>query len=344
MWNFAWRYSDVSKERRLGRGLEFLLGSLQDASSTAAPTSVPASRSDPSEETAVVDVVSSVASTESSVPASDAIPDRLSVDLIDSNPFQPRTDFDPVELSQLAHSLTEYGLLQPLVVRRHGVRWQLVAGERRLRAARLAGWTEVPIRAVEADDRKLAELAIVENLQRKDLSALEKAASFERYLSVYQCKPEELARRLDLDRSTISNLIRLLDLPESIKALMRSGEITAGHARALLPLADEAKQHIVLKKIREEELSVRATEMIVQQMLQKGSRPSPESVPSLPQREDKTPDEIMRHLAELEREFRAALGTKVKLTQTSKGRGRLVISFATNEEFERIRHLLCGQL
>ena len=139
------------------------------------------------------------------------------------------------------------GCLQPVVVRRVDDRYQLIAGERRLRAAKQAGWTDVPVNIIEADDRQTAELAIVENLQRKDLNPLEKAASFQRYLEQYGCTQEELAGRLKLDRSTIANLIRLLELPEPVQDAVRQGKITPGHARALLPLGEEREQVAVLR-------------------------------------------------------------------------------------------------
>ncbi len=169
-------------------------------------------------------------------------PPRVRIDQIDGNPNQPRQDFDGNEIQKLSESISAHGLLQPVVVRRVNDRYQIIAGERRLRAAVQAGWSEVPVNIVEADDRQTAELAIVENLQRKDLNALEKAACFQRYLEQYGSTQEELASRLNLDRSTIANLIRLLELPGAVQDALRRGELTPGHARALLPLGDEREQ------------------------------------------------------------------------------------------------------
>ena len=145
-------------------------------------------------------------------------------------------------MQSLADSLSTHGLLQPVVVRRVHDRYQLVAGERRLRAAIAAGWIDVPVNVVEADDRQMAELAIVENMHRKDLNPLEKAASFQKYLDQYGCTQEELAGRLKLDRLTIANLIRLLELPEGVKEAIRRGKITQGHARALCHWATSANR------------------------------------------------------------------------------------------------------
>ena len=159
-----------------------------------------------------------------------------------------------------------------MVVRRVHDRYQLVAGERRLRAAIQAGWIDVPVNVIEADDRQMAELAIVENLQRKDLNPLEKAASFQKYLEQYGCTQEELAGRLKLDRSTIANLIRLLELPEAVQDAIRRGKITQGHARALLPLGDEREQIEFCQRIQREGLNVRQTEALVQETIDAADR------------------------------------------------------------------------
>ena len=175
-------------------------------------------------------------------------------------------------------------------MRRVHDRYQLVAGERRLRAAIQAGWVDVPVNVIEADDRQMAELAIVENLHRKDLNPLEKAASFQKYLEQYGCTQEELAGRLKLDRSTIANLIRLLELPEAVQEAIRRGKITQGHARALLPLGDEHEQIEFCQRIQREGLNVRQTEVLVQETIDAADReplaavetPAPEKPPVRP--------------------------------------------------------------
>lgn len=265
---------------------------------------------------------------------------RIALERIDSNPFQPREDFDPDEMRALTQSLQNHGLLQPVVVRQVGTRYQLIAGERRVRAAELAGWTDVPAQVIQADDREVAELAIVENLHRKDLNPLEKAACFQRYLETYRCTQEELASRLKIDRSTIANLIRLLELPDPIQAAVRQGRLTQGHARALLPLGDPQEQIALAERIQQESLSVRQTEAMVQQILDAVDQEGvvPVIPPGKAGRSRRAPSE---HIVALEQEFRSALGTKVKLVHTRSGRGRLVISFRNHEEFERIRKHIC---
>jgi ParB family chromosome partitioning protein len=269
-------------------------------------------------------------------------PYRVSIELIESNPFQPRQDFSQSEIETLAESLRAHGLLQPVIVRRIEERYQLVAGERRLRAASAAGWSDVPVQIVEADDRELAELAIVENLQRKDLNALEKACSFRRYLDQYGCTQEELASRLKLDRSTISNLIRLLELPESVQDAVRQSKITQGHARALLPLGEEREQTQFCQRIQDEGLSVRRTEALVQETIREADSEPLGIVDRDGTRRTRRPQS--EHIASLEQELRSALGTKVTLTHSSGGRGKIVIHFTSHEEFDRLRHLMsCPQ-
>ncbi len=269
-------------------------------------------------------------------------PGRLSVRQIDSNPAQPRQDFDADEMRSLAESISTHGLLQPVIVRRVQDRYQLVAGERRLRAAIQAGWADVPVNVVEADDRQMAELAIVENLQRKDLNALEKAASFQKYLDQYKCTQEELASRLKLDRSTIANLIRLLELPEPVQDALRRGQITQGHARALLPLGDEREQIEFCRRIQREGLNVRQTETIVQETIDAADR-EPLGAIETPPKRTRSPRAKSEHLVALEQEFRTALGLKVKITHNARGRGKLVVQFRNHEEFERLKKHICGK-
>jgi ParB family chromosome partitioning protein len=193
---------------------------------------------------------------------------------------------------------------------------------------------------VEADDREVAELAIVENLQRKDLNPLEKAASFQRYLRDFGGTQEELAARLKLDRSTIANLIRLLELPDAVQDAICQGRITQGHARALLPLGDEREQIEFCGRIQEEGLSVRCTEALVQETIEQADAEPPDliSLDGTPSRPRRPKSE---HLAALEQEFRMALGTQVKITHSRRGRGKLVIHFASHDEFERLRRHIC---
>jgi len=259
---------------------------------------------------------------------------EVPLDLIDRNPFQPRVDFDQAEMEELAASVKRHGMIQPIVLRRKGERFEIVAGERRYRAAKLAGWTKVPACLLDVDDRTTAELALTENIQRKDLNAIEKAVAFRNYLDQYGGTHDELAKRLDLDRSTVSNLLRLLDLPEEIQSSVRRGELTQGHARALLPL-EEWDQLELARRVVDERLSVRQTEKIVQEFL--------DGADFLPPDAGKKPvakPEVSPRVRDLEQQFRTWLGMKVKLTSNDKGKGKLVVQFNSNDEFERVYQAL----
>ena len=316
----------MSKDRRLGRGLAALLGTPLDEVEPATGAVGEIQISEPPREE-----VSHLIPPAS--PGGSGIL-QLRLDEIDGNPFQPRRDFTEPEIASLAESLKEHDLLQPVLVRRVGQRYQLISGERRLRAAMQAGWTQIPAQVREADDRLVAELAIVENLHRKDLNPIEKALSFKRYLEEHGCSQEDLARRLKIDRSTIANLLRLLELPETVLDGLRKGEISAGHARALLPLGDEAEQIELCCRIRQDGLSVRAVEAEVQTRIHQEGGPvlsivgGAEAAPRKRPRNEQT--------ASLEQELRMALGAKVVIQQASRGRGKIVIHFADHDEFDRI--------
>ena len=283
----------MTKERRLGRGLEALLGRPQAPAIARSRNRTCADESSTEPAHGVVGLACGTHvydDREQSVPAAPR--------------FRRRRD------RRTGQSLKTHGLIQPVVVRRHSGRYQLIAGERRLRAAIKAGWQHVPAQVREVDDRQMAEIAIVENLQRKDLNPLEKAASFQEYLEQYGCTQEELAGRLKIDRSTIANLIRLLELPESIQQSIRSGTLSHGHARALLPLGDEREQLAVSKRIQEESLSVRATEELVHEAVHHSDR-EPLTVVGSERPRGKS-RRSGGQTALLEQELRAALGTRVQ--------------------------------
>ena len=263
----------------------------------------------------------------------------LNVLEIDDNPFQPRREFNEPEIVSLAESLKEHDMLQPVLVRRVANRWQLISGERRLRAAIHAGWATVPARIRDADDRLVAELAIVENLQRVDLNAIEKALSFRRYLDEHDSTQEELAKRLKIDRSTIANLMRLLELPAVVQEDVQKGNISAGHARSLLPLGDEPDQIDFARRIKREGLSVRETERLV------GEKIALEDAEPLslagPGSKKKTAKKRSSHIASLEQQMRISLGTKVEIKSSPRGnRGQIVIQYRSKDEFERISQLI----
>jgi ParB family chromosome partitioning protein len=322
----------MSKDRRLGRGLAALLGSPLDETAEVTSTEQPALpiRTAPRLfDESVLEPKNETASSED-----DALL-QLAVADIHDNPFQPRREFNEEEIASLAESLKQHDLLQPILVRKVDGKYQLISGERRLRAAIRAGWKSIPARVREADDRLVAELAIVENLQRKDLNPIEKALSFKRYLDEHRCPQDELARRLSIDRSTIANLMRLLDLPSQVLDSLRSEKLSAGHARALLPLGDEDEQIALAQRITSEGLSVREVERIVSETVSADDE-TPAASTSPAKKKRTRSDQI----ASLEQELRIALGTKVEIKQSAKGRGTVVIHFTDSEDFDRLRELL----
>ncbi len=321
----------MSRERRLGRGLEALLGRSPEPAETP-----PAEEPQPNQPQSL-----SIYAGAEQITRSEDGQRWLELSALDSNPYQPRQNFHETEIADLCDSIRAHGFLQPIVVRNMGERFQIIAGERRFRAAQMASWERVPVLIREADDRQMAELAIVENVQRKDLNALEKALSFQRYLQEYRCTQEELAARVNIDRSTVANLIRLLELPEEVKQMVVVGQISQGHARALLPLGDEQEQRDFAQQVSRESLSVRATEQLVHDHIHQADV-EPLSVIDSQSNTRPARRSPSAHLLQIESQLKLALGAKVDLKQTAKGRGRITIHFKNLEEFERLRAILSG--
>ncbi|HLJ12747.1 MAG TPA: ParB/RepB/Spo0J family partition protein [Planctomycetaceae bacterium] len=249
------------------------------------------------------------------------------------NPFQPRKDFDEAALAEMVESIAQHGVLQPLLVRTIDSGYQLIAGERRLLAARKAGLAKIPCRIVELDDKGVCEVAIIENVQRTDLSDLEKAQAFQEYLDKFGSTIEELAAKLGKNRSTVSNCLRLLELPDAVKIALQSGKISAGHARALLPLEEEADQVAMCRRIESEKLSVRQTEDEIRQKLQEADTIPFDSSDAKTKAPAAKPS---HHVRDIEQQLRELLGTKVDIRLKGKESGRLIVHFSSNGEFERI--------
>lgn len=295
----------MSRRDRLGRGLGALLGELPAPESEAGGAAI------------------------RSLPVSSIAP----------NPFQPRREFSEEELEDLTGSIRENGLLQPIVVRpaasRGGaVRWELVAGERRWRACMRLGWREVPAMVREVDDRTLLVLALVENLQRAELSPLEEADGFRRLAEEFSLTQQQIAEMVGRDRSTIANSLRLLNLPTSVRRLVESGQLSAGHARALLGLANERDIVALANEAVDQGLSVRELEARVKQ----GGRPRVRrSRPQAGAGEGADPN-----VAALEEELQRALGARVRIKVGRGNRGRIEIPWLDAEDFERIFELIAG--
>ena len=255
---------------------------------------------------------------------------------ISRSPFQPRKDFAEQSLPEMVESISQHGILQPLLVRTVDGAFQLIAGERRLLAARRAGLAKVPCRVIELDDKGVCEVAIIENVQRADLSDLEKAQAFQDYLDKFGGTIEELAAKLGKNRSTVSNCLRLLELPDFVKISLGSGRITAGHARALLPLDEETDQIAMCRRIECEKLSVRQTEDEIRQKLH--ATDAGETIPfqSGDSKAKSAAVSLSNHVLELQQQLREVLGAKVEIRLKGRDSGKLVIHFSSNDEFERI--------
>jgi ParB family chromosome partitioning protein len=252
----------------------------------------------------------------------------ISVDSIDANPFQPRTNFDGQALEELAASIKKLGIVQPLTVREAGNgRYQLIAGERRLRAARLAGLTHVPAYVRTANDQAMLELALVENIQREDLDAVEVAISFQRLIEECTLTQEQLSERVGKQRSTVANYLRLLKLPAEIQLGIRNKQLMMGHARALINIEDPKKQINAYYRIVDEELSVRQAEDLVRHTQNVDGKD-----PLKLEKKKKLNDDYSRLSEHLNKIFAA----KVNFRINENGKGKIVIPFENNDEMERI--------
>lgn len=260
-------------------------------------------------------------------PVSEGLVQELAIESIVANPRQPRKSFDDNALRELAVSLKRTGVLQPVVVRRHGQQFQIVVGERRWRAAQMAGLTHIPAVVREATDAETLELALVENLLREDLNPMEEAEAYQRLLTEFAWTQEELGQRVGKDRSSVANCLRLLKLPDVIQADLRAGRLTMGHARALLSLTSPADQLKLREQILAHSWSVRATEEGVQR------------------KHRMTPRRVGRRsadLAALEDSLRQVLATRVRLVGNERS-GRIEIAYTSAEDLERLTELIVGR-
>jgi ParB family transcriptional regulator, chromosome partitioning protein len=289
----------MSESRRLGRGLEALLGPI----------------------------------TKEQAEASGALRE-LATTTIDPNPYQPRREFDPAALEELSGSIAASGLLQPLIVRsRGGGRYQLIAGERRFRAVQKLGWQKVPVVVKEVDDQSLLTLALIENLQRDDLSPFDEALGYDRLIRDFALPQSEIARLVGKDRATVANTLRLLKLPAEVRGLVESKQLSSGHARALLGLADERHIASMAKAAVEHGWSVREVEARVRGEVP-GRRPARAKAPKR---------DLSAEIRRVEEVLRERLKTDVRVTARRKGRGFVTISYYSNDDLARLLELVLGE-
>ena len=293
----------MSEAKRLGRGLEALLG--------------PISRDQAAAQGALRE---------------------LPVGTIKPNPFQPRREFDPAALDELASSIEASGLLQPIVVRSGKSGYELIAGERRWRAVQKLGWSKVPAVVKDVDDQSLLTLALIENLQRDDLSPVDEARGYQRLIEEFQLAQGEVARLVGRNRSTVANSLRLLQLPADVQSLLQDKSLSEGHGRALLGLADPKEISRVASQVVQHGWSVRETEALI-----RGEGPAVETVKPKLRRVREPVRTVHAEQRRIEDVLRKRLGTDVRVTAKRKGRGTISISYYSNDDLARVLELILGQ-
>jgi len=255
-------------------------------------------------------------------------PSEVDLDSIVPGPMQPRTHFDEASLQSLADSIRSHGIVQPLLVRRRGDGFELIAGERRWRAARLAGITRVPVVVKEVPDESLLEIALIENIQRENLNPIEEALAYKKLIETVGLTQEALASRVGRDRSYITNYLRLLRLPDDLQQLVKEGRLSTGHARTLLALSHADLQRRLARQIIDHGLSVRATEQLVHKATEEKPKTS------------RGPQVVDPNVRAAETKLRRALGTQVKILQAENGKGKIEINFFDARDLDRIYNLL----
>ena len=309
------RHSGCMAKPALGRGLGALLGGAPAAAKPpqpAAPASTPAVVPAPE------------------IDARERV-QRVALDRVRPCPFQPRKQFTAEALRELADSIREQGIVQPLIVRERNGHFELIAGERRWRAAQIVNLSEVPVIVREADDRAVLELALIENLQRENLNAIEEAQGYSQLIEQFQLTQEDVATKVGKSRAVVANALRLLKLPLTLQGYVREGRLSVGHAKVVLGLSNEKQQELAAERIIKEGLNVRQTEGIIAKLQARGTTPG-KSGTITPLTQD-------AHVANLENRIRERLGTKVHL-RYSNGKGALEISFFNDDELERILSIL----
>lgn len=255
---------------------------------------------------------------------------ELKISEVEPNKTQPRSHFDDDALKSLSDSIKEYGVLSPIVVSKNeNGFYMIIAGERRWRAAKLAGLKKIPAIIKEYDYKETMEIALIENLQREDLNPIEEAEGFKELMEIYKLTQEEVSKKMGKSRSAVANSVRLLSLPEKVRKMLINKEISSGHARAILSLNDEKVMLSVAEKIINEGLNVRQTENYVSKLLKE---PKKKEI-------NKNDEELLRYLSSLEKNLGSHLGTKVKIHH-GKSKGKIEIEYYSNEDFERIMNII----
>lgn len=298
----------MAKKTRLGKGLGALIGG--DTETEKVPDAEPEKKTEEKK---------------SEEPGKELF---LKVSMIEPNKEQPRKKFDEDQLKELADSMKQYGVLQPLLVQKKGNFYEIIAGERRWRAAKLAGLKEVPAVIREYDEQQKMEIALIENVQREDLNPIEEAMAYKRLMEEFHLKQEEIADRVSKNRTTITNSMRLLKLAEEVQKMLVEGVLSSGHARALLGLEDKKAQIMMAEKILAEGLSVRDVERLVK------------SFGKTKKKKEKESDAVTLAFQHMEEKMKAIMGTKVSINRKDKNKGRIEIEYYSPAELERIIELI----
>jgi ParB family chromosome partitioning protein len=304
----------MSKKKALGRGLSALLS--DNSSDDKLEVDIP------------VGVIHQAENTTTTPPASGMT--EIPIEEIEVNPFQPRTHFDQEALLELAESITVHGIIQPITVRRLAPRqYQLISGERRFQASRLAGLKSIPAYVRSADDQQMLEMALIENIQRENLNAIEIALSYQRLISEIGLKQDELGERVGKNRTTVTNYLRLLKLPPDIQIAVRDNKLSMGHARAIISVENPDQQLYIFKKTLEDDLSVRKVEELVREVTEKGSSKK-EAVPA---------QQANREITQLQSRLSSHFGTRVVVKSDGK-KGEIKIPFLSIEDLNRLLDIL----
>ena len=253
---------------------------------------------------------------------------EIKISEIDPNMGQPRKKFDEDELLELAESIKIHGVIQPIILTKRGKRYEIIAGERRWRASKLAGLVKIPAIIREYTDKEIMEVSLIENIQRQDLNPIEEALAFKNLIDEYKMKQDDLAERVSKSRSAITNALRLLKLDDKVKAMLAEGLISTGHARALLAVEDKNKQQALATKIFDEKLSVRETEKLVKHIIENKE----------PKKEEKSSEKLI--YKKLEDSLKSIIGSKVSIKGRNNGKGKIEIDYYSIEELDRITELL----
>ena len=315
----------MAQKKGLGRGLNDLLGT-SDASRSPRSKKTdndPSSSPEKEVKTVTKEVIKEVVK---------EVEQKININLIEPNKSQPRKQFDEEALQELSDSIKKYGVLEPLIVTKKRDYYEIIAGERRWRAARLAGLKELPVVIREYTDKEIMEISLIENIQREDLNPIEEAQAYEALISQYNLKQEEVAERVSKSRSTITNSLRLLKLCEDVRQMVMYNMISTGHARALIPIEDPKLQYETAAIVYDQKLSVRETEAYVKSILQ--AKPEEEKIKKEPDKD------LSVFYSDIENKLKSILGAKIAIKASNNNKGKIEINYYSQDELDRITEML----